>query len=449
MRRAEEYVSRDMDPLSGRMWGHVYVLGAPDVIELGKALYLKFMDKTMLDFTVYPSVLRMENELVGMVSSLLHGDDEVVGNFTYGGTESIILAMKAARERFERSSSGTPEIVLPATAHPAFRKAAEYLGMRVVTVKVDGQFRADLEDVKGKLGGNTVALIASAPNYPFGTVDDVQAMAELALDRGVWFHVDACVGGFLLPFLRELGEDVPPFDFSLEGVSSVSADLHKYGYAPRGASIVLFRNAELREGTVFAASKWPGYPVVNTAVLSTRSAGTLAASWGILIYLGREGYRELAKRVLDARRRMETGLRNLGYKVLGEPKSGILAFTSDERDLAALPREMRKLNWFVQYQPGSREMGFPKSIHLTVAPGHDVLVDQFLKDLSSVSLTVEEEIRLPEGDLVRALGIEEGKLPEDFTVINRLMHEAPPDLVEEVLKTAVNRYLFKPPSSGP
>ncbi|BBD73451.1 hypothetical protein HS1genome_1840 [Sulfodiicoccus acidiphilus] len=232
LRRAEEYVSRDMDPLSGRMWGHVYVLGAPDVIELGKALYLKFMDKTMLDFTVYPSVLRMENELVGMVSSLLHGDDEVVGNFTYGGTESIILAMKAARERFERSSSGTPEIVLPATAHPAFRKAAEYLGMRVVTVKVDGQFRADLEDVKGKLGGNTVALIASAPNYPFGTVDDVQAMAELALDRGVWFHVDACVGGFLLPFLRELGEDVPPFDFSLEGVSSVSADLHKYGYAP-------------------------------------------------------------------------------------------------------------------------------------------------------------------------------------------------------------------------
>jgi len=445
LRRLNEYASRDMEPLSGRMWGHTYALGAEDVAELGRTLYAQFMDKTMLDFAVYPSVIKMENDLIAMVSSLLHGDSNVVGNFTYGGTESIILAMKGAREWYHRSKTGTPEIVLPVTAHPAFRKAAEYLKMKVVQVKVDEKtFKVNVEDVKNKLNENTAAVIASAPNYPFGTMDDVEELSELALRKDIWLHVDACVGGFLLPFLKD--ETLPKFDFSLDGVTSMSADLHKYGYAPRGASIVLFRNSELREGTVFAASSWPGYPVVNTAILSTRSAGTLAASWGILQYLGREGYERLAKRVLKVRRRLTAGLGELGYEVLGNPVAGLMAFTSRKFDVSFLPNEMRKLNWFVQYQPGSRELKFPKSIHLTIAPGHDQVVEDFLRDLSGVKLPREEPVELPEADIIASLGIKEGELPEDPTLINRLMHEAPPDLVEAVLRMVVNRYIFKPSS---
>ncbi|AHC51371.1 decarboxylase [Sulfolobus acidocaldarius SUSAZ] len=453
---AKTYSRNDNEPLSGRMWGHIYSLGLPEeVIEVSMTLYNQFINKTMLDFTVYPSVLRFENDIIAMASSLLGGSEETVGNFTFGGTESIMVATKAARDYFlKRDINVTPEILLPVTAHPAFNKASDYLGMKVTPVKIDpGRTTIDLEDLKSKLKENTAMLVASAPNYPFGTIDDVKALSEIAQDKKVWLHVDSCIGGFLLPFLRDLGEPIPPFDLSLEGVTSISADLHKYGYAPRGASVVLFRNSSYREGSIFVMSRWPGYPIVNTSVLSTRSAGPLAAAWGIIHGLGKDGYRKLANRILNTRIKLTNELPKMGYRILGKPLGGIVSFTSEEFNLAELPTLMK--GWFIQYQPGSRILGFPKSIHLTIAPGHDKVVDEFLRDLERATNELKgKKSTLPLlqdfndlQSIARALGIEEGKLPSNPTLINELMHEMPPELVENVLKLVINEYVFKPSRS--
>jgi len=445
---------QDRDPKIGKMWGHIYNLGLSDeVLELAILLYCEFLNKTMLDFTVYPSVLKMENDIIAMSASILNGNEKTVGNFTYGGTESIILATKSARDFFiKKNGNEIPEILIPLTAHPAFYKASEYLQLKAVSVKVDeASMIVDVEDLKEKISNRTAIIVGSAPNYPFGTVDDIRALSEIALDKKVWLHVDACIGGFLLPFLRDLGEQISPFDFSLEGVSSISADLHKYGYAPRGASVVLFRSSELREGSIFAMSRWPGYPIVNTSILSTRSAGPLAAAWTIILALGREGYRNLAERILKVRRKLIQGLTKIGYRIIGKPLGGIVAFTSDEFDIAELPTEL--LDWFIQYQPGSKELGFPKSIHLTITPGHDKVVDSFLKDLELATEKIKKKPKkaLPRfesiedlSSVVKILGIEEGKLPSDFTTINELMYEMPPELVEYVLKFVANEYLFRP-----
>lgn len=459
LKNLRSYASRDFDPLNGKMWGHYYATGAMDVIEIGKKAYVEFMDKTMLDFTVYPSVLKLENDVIGMVSSLLGGNEDTVGTFTYGGTESIIIAVKAARELFKKRNSGVPEIILPSTAHPAFYKAAEYLGLKPIRADIDHEnFQVNVESVKSLISSNTAMIVGSAPNYPFGVVDDIKALSDIAIDKRIWLHVDACVGGFILPFFRELGEKIPPFDLSLEGVSSISADLHKYGYAPKGASVVLFRSAELREGSIFVMSSWPGYPIVNTTVLSTRSAGTLAGAWAVLNYLGKEGYVKLAKKVLDAKKKIERGLRALGFKVLGNPLGGIVAFTSDTLNISILPSKMASLGWYIQFQPGSKILGFPKSVHLTITPGHLEVVDKFLNDLA-VAMKDVSESRVLEMDIsafaglenliaienvVEMLGLKEGELPEDLSLINELMHIMPPEVVEDVLRKLINKHVFKP-----
>ena len=319
-------------------------------------------------------------------------------------------------------------------------------------------FQVDIESVKNLISDNTAVIVGSAPNYPFGVIDDIKALSEIAIDKKIWLHVDACIGGFILPFFKELGEKIPPFDFSLDGVASISADLHKYGYAPKGASIVLFRNAELREGSIFVMSSWPGYPIVNTTVLSTRSAGTLAGAWAVLNYLGKEGYIKLAKRILDAKRKIIKGLSEMGFKILGNPLGGIIAFTSDNLNISALPGKMASLGWYIQFQPGSKLLGFPKSIHLTLMPAHSENADKFLNDLKNVSkeiskmgsLEVDVSVLKDIGslidseDLARFLGLKEGELPEDLSIVNELMHVMPPEIVENILRKIVNEYVFRP-----
>ena len=451
--KLKEYTSKDLNPYSGKMWGHYYATGRNDLVEIARKAFLEFMDKTMLDFTTYPSILRMENEVVGIVADLMNGEN-VAGNFTYGGTESIMLAVKAARDEFKKRNGGIPEIILPETAHPAFYKAADFLGLRVVRVKVDREtFKASADDVVEAISDKTAILVASAPNYPFGVVDDVEAFGELALDHGLWLHVDACIGGFVLPFFKKLGENVPPFDFSVEGVASISVDLHKYGYTPRGASVILHRDPSKRMNHIFVMASWPGYPLVNTAVLSTRSAGTLAASWAVLNYLGFEGYLELSKKILGAKKQILKGLPKLGFRILGKPESSLLAFTSDEVNPFILSKEMEKLGWYIQSQPGSKPLGYPKSVHLSISPYHFEIVDLFLEDLRKASdrareveaidaMEVLEKIDLSTGKF-DALGIKNGRLPDDLSVINELIHLLPPEVVEEVFKKVVNEEIFK------
>ncbi len=454
---------RDLDPLSGKMFGHSYETGDKILRDLTSKAYEMFMHKTMLDFTVYPSLLRLENEVVSMVLSIMHGTEDSTGSFTYGGTESIMLAVKAAREHFRKKKGKdvVPEIVLPYTGHPSFVKAAEYLDMKIKFVPIDPEtLKVNVDKVMDFVGGNTAMIVGSAPNYPFGTVDDIEALSDIAVDKNVWLHVDSCIGGFVLPFFKMLGEEVPNFDFKVPGVYSISADLHKYGYAPKGASVVLYRSKELKLGQIFVGTRWPGYPLINTAVLSTRSAGPLAASWAVMKYLGKEGYRRMASRILSAKRRLVVGLENLGFRVLGNPESSLMAFTSEDVNLSKLSYLMKRKGWYVQVQPGSESLGFPSSIHLTISPAHDELVEDFLDDIEDAmkkaktkgssatddiinvlkNVSPEEVIKeLP--SLLKMAGVSGGQLPEDLEVVDKLIRSLPPDLVEDILKYVINELM--------
>ncbi len=449
----------DMDPHSGLMWAHSYEHGIREVWDAAHQAFLKFLDKTMLNFTVYPSILKLEREVVGIVASLMNAGEEAVGTFTYGGTESIMLAVKAARDHFRkrRGSDVAPEIIVPQTGHPSFLKAAEYLQLKVVYARVDPEsYKVDVGDVEEKISSNTALVVGSAPNYPFGTIDEIESLGELAEDRNVWLHVDACMGGFILPFFEKLGENVVKFDFRAPGVCSMSVDLHKYGYAPKGASVVLYREGSYKLNQIYVNASWPGYPLVNTAVLSTRSTGPLAAAWAVLHCLGEEGYLRLASKVLDARRKLVRGLEKLGFKILGAPESSLLAFTHNEVNVSLIAERMKKRGWYLQVQPGSLHLGFPKSIHLTISPIHDEKAEKLLADLEEC---IEEARRQPPPpvdrvleqlsgrislrDAMKALGLRRGEAPREMALINELIHLLPPDVVESVFRELVNE-LFRP-----
>ena len=302
----EQFRADDMPWRDGRTWAYVYDPGreAEEVIKQAFAMYLS---ENALDPTVFPSTLRLENELVAMAAAHLYGDEQVVGNFTSGGTESIILAVKTARDhaRALQPQIREPEIVLPTTAHAAFHKAAHYLDVKVVLAPVDPKtFKADVAAVRAAITPNTILLVGSAVSYAHGVVDPIEALGQLALEKSLLLHVDGCMGGFLLPYLRRAGAPVPRFEFDVPGVTSISMDFHKYAFAAKGASAILHRNKELRRYQIYACSNWTGYTVINPTVQSTKSAGPIAAAWAVLHFIGDEGYLEIARQVLDATRRI-------------------------------------------------------------------------------------------------------------------------------------------------
>jgi len=352
----------DLPVRGGKVTAYVYDTGRPEVHETAHRAYAEMLEVNMLDPTAFPSMVAIEKQVVGAVAELL-GRPEAPGIFTSGGTESIMLAVKAARD----SGPGGGEIVLPVTAHPAFHKAAHYLGLDVVPVPVDPvTFKVSAEAVAAAITGRTVLVVASAPSYPQGVIDPIEEIAALASARGVLCHVDACVGGWLLPWLREAGAAVPPFDLSVPGVTSISCDLHKFGYAPKGASVLLFRDAELRRKAYFASAAWPGYTIINATVQSSRSAGPLGGAWGTLQALGTQGYRELGRTTLEATRRLVKGVGAIpGLRVLGEPESSLVAIAgTPEVDVFVVSDEARRLGWFLQ--PQLSYAGIPANLHITV-----------------------------------------------------------------------------------
>ncbi|MFH8727652.1 pyridoxal phosphate-dependent decarboxylase family protein [Streptomyces termitum] len=379
----------DAPTRGGRTFAYVYDAGLDGLDELASAAYTAFATVNGLDPTVFPSVARLENEVVGAVAALL-GAPGAQGTFTSGGTESILLAVKTARDhaRAERGVTA-PQLVIPSTAHAAFHKAAHYLGLEAVVVPVDPvSFRADAAETAAAVTDRTVLVVASAPSYAHGVIDPVAEIAAAAAARGVLCHVDACIGGWLLPHLRRAGRKVEPFDLSVPGVTSLSVDLHKYGYADKGASVVLYRDAELRRHQYFAHAGWPGYPVVNPTVQGTKSGGLLAQAWAVLRYVGEDGYTALARRVADASDRLLAGLRGLGgVRVLGEPAAGLVAFTvlaegegaADTGLLLHLADEMRIRGWYLQ--PQLSFDGLPANLHLTLTPATVDRVDALLADL--------------------------------------------------------------------
>ncbi|WP_150244180.1 pyridoxal phosphate-dependent decarboxylase family protein [Nocardiopsis quinghaiensis] len=384
----------DLPVREGRVAAYVYDPGRPEAREAGHRAYMEMIEVNGLDPTAFPSTVALERRVVGAVASVLGGDASTPGIFTSGGTESIMLAVKAARDT--RPVRGRGEVVLPVTAHPAFRKACHYLGLDPVTVPVDPEsLRAVPEAVSGALTPRTVMVVASAPSYPHGVVDPVAGIAALAAGRGVLCHVDACVGGWVLPWLEE--GTAPQFDLSVPGVTSLSCDLHKYGYTPKGASVVLFTDERLRRGAYYAGADWPGYTVVNSTVQSSKGAGPLAGAWATLNALGSSGYRELAREAMAAARRLREGVADIpGLRVLGDPDAPLVALASDEVDVFVLADRVAESGWFLQ--PQLSYAGIPANLHLTLTGVSLAGVDALLEVLAG-AVTAVRGVRppVPEG----------------------------------------------------
>ena len=404
----------------GRVFGLVYHIN-DEIDELLKEASNLFFSENGLNPTAFPSLRKFETEIVAMTASLLGGDASTAGNLTSGGTESLLCAVKTARDwaRANRPEITEPEILMPVTAHPAFEKAAEYFDVRVVKTPVRADFRADVDAMHTAITPNTILMIGSAPSYPHGVVDPIRELAALAQERGILFHTDACVGGFMLPFVKRLGYDVPDFDFSVPGVTSISADLHKYAYAAKGASVILYRTSSLRRHQMFVSTDWPGGIYPSPTMAGTRPAGPLAAAWAILNYLGEEGYLEINAQVMETVKYLQAGINAIpGLKVLSDPEMSVFAIASDSMDVYAVADELSARGWHLDRQHR------PATLHVTVNFVHTEVAEEFLRDLAACAETVRRPSlqKTATSLIVRAANILTRILPEAW--VSRLMGKA-------------------------
>lgn len=468
--RLEAFAKTDFDWRAGKCFAYTFDAGR-EAEEVAKRAFADFMSKNALDPTFFPSVLALENAVVGMAAAHLGGDADTVGSFTSGGTESILLAVKSARDYFRdvRPDITEPEMILPVTAHAAFHKAALYFGVKKVVVDVDPvTFRVRPETVARAITPRTILLVGSATGYGHGVMDPIPDLGRLALESGLCLHVDGCIGGFLLPFFKELGAQVEDFDLRVPGVTSISMDLHKYAYAPKGASVVLYRSRELRRHQIFACAGWTGYTMVNTTVQSTKSAGPLAGAFAVMTFLGRDGYRDIARRLYDAKNRLVEGISAIKeLRVLGEPDLPLIAFTSDKVNVFHLIDAMNAKGWYVQ--PMLRMGDYPECVHLSVNPSNVEHVEALLEDLAEVAASIKakprgrlaatagrlfgtlDPDRLSDAMFQKMLslaGIEEVGVPDKMADINDIMNALPPRLSERLLVEYVGRLFTIPPSAG-
>jgi glutamate/tyrosine decarboxylase-like PLP-dependent enzyme len=376
----------------GRVFSLVYHAGEEHekLLQRAHALYAS---TNLLNPMAFTSLKQMEREIIEMASGLFHGPPSVVGTVTSGGTESILCAVAAYRDRARRKKPWIvwPELVVPTTIHPAFDKAAHYFGVKLVKVPVGPDFRGDVRAMAKAITWKTIGLCASAPQYAHGVVDPIAELGELARSKKLPLHVDACVGGFILPWLEQLGRPVPLWDFRVPGVTSISADLHKFAYAGKGASVLAWRSIEDMRHQIFVATDFPGGIYASPTMIGTRPGGPIAAAWATLQSFGADGYIALAKQAADAADRLRAGIEAIpGLALLGNSHSTIVSYTvrgpkmeragftpAREDDVYALADQMEARGWTVDRQQR------PASIHLTVMAKHAEIVDEYLKDLAA------------------------------------------------------------------
>ncbi len=376
--------ANDMDWRNARAFSMVFRAGE-DVSELVEAALGMYVFENGLSPFAFPSLLRMETEVVAMTADLLNGGEGAVGNMTSGGTESITMAVKAARDyaRDKRPGVKEPELVMPRSAHPAFNKAAHYLGLKAVVTPTSESSEVDLKAYRKAFTENTVFAVGSAFSYPHGIIDPIAEMAAIAAEKSIWFHVDSCVGGFILPFLENLGQQIQPFDFRVKGVMSMSADIHKYGYVSKGASVVIYRDAGLRKYQLFAYADWPGGVYATPCISGARPGGPIAASWAMMRYLGWEGYMRLAKDAMEATGMLIEGIKRIpGLYIIGNPPATTFAVGSGSLNIYALGEKMKLRGWHVDSQH------LPPCLHFTVSPMHLRVVQPFLADLRGAAVEV-------------------------------------------------------------
>ncbi|MDA8049732.1 MAG: aspartate aminotransferase family protein [Rhodospirillales bacterium] len=371
----------DADWRGGRV--PLYVFGAlPEVEEVGREAFMTFFSENALGARrAFKSLGRMEEEIVDMALGLFHAPADGAGVVTSGGTESILLAVKACRD-FARARRGERflhgNLVLPETAHPAFDKAALLMDLEVRRIPVAGDLRADIAAMANAVDTETSMIAGSVPCFPYGVIDPIAELSELALSRGLWLHVDACVGGYLAPFARDLGRPIPEFDFALPGVAALSADLHKFGFCPKPASTILFRDTTRANAGGFDLDVWPSGRFTTRTLVGTRPGGSVAAAWAVLNHLGREGYRAIAARLIAMRDAYVAGIEAIpGMRVFGRPELTIIAFGAEALDMAAVAEDMAARGWV----PGLVRR--PPGLHIMASLLHEGVRDRYLGDLAA------------------------------------------------------------------
>ncbi|HNN12805.1 MAG TPA: aspartate aminotransferase family protein [Anaerolineales bacterium] len=450
----QAFKGRDMDWKAGKVWCYVYNPGE-NPAEVTREAYMDFLSENGLDPTVFPSLLKLETDVVRMVIHLLRGDTNAVGHLTSGGTESIMLAVKTARDmaRYTRPHIKEPEMVLPKTAHAAFHKAAHYLSVKPVVVDIDPQtFKVRAEDMEKAITENTILLVASAPSYSQGVVDPITEIGALAQKHHLLFHVDACVGGIHLSFMRKLGYEVPDFDFTIPGVTSISTDMHKYGYAAKGCSVIMYRNKDIRRFQIFACTDTTGYTLINPTLLSSKSGGPFAGAWAVLNFLGEEGYKRNIQTVQDATRKLIDGVNAIPeLRVLGQPQMSMFSFASDSLNVYQLADEMAKRGWYIQGQFSTPLT--PRNLHLSISFGNAGNADALLTDLrecvqivkskppidaDGIRQMVSMALHSPDpeaafGQLAASAGLTGTELPSEMAFINEVMDALPDEVCNQFL----------------
>jgi len=382
----EEMAAKDIDWRHGRNGYNVFFAG-PDVLKVVKEAYAMFISENGLNQGAFPSLKVMEDEVVDMALDLFEAPEGAAGGMTSGGTESIIMAVKACRERAREQGVDVSKanIVIPHSGHPAFNKAGLYLSLDVIRTPIDDETHLpDVAAFEAAVNENTIMCVGSAPAFPSGVVEQIPELSEIARKRDIWFHVDACVGGYFAPFAEMNGVELTPYNFSNAGVSSMSADLHKFGYAAKGASTVLYRSEGLQSYQKTDFNVWPSGRMATPTLAGTRPGGAIAAAWAVMNYLGKEGYAAKAKAILETRARLETGLADLDFVVHGASKLMIINFSKPGLPLFELWGAMNKRGWW----PGATTE--PPALHMMLTPAHEAALDDFLSDLADATKEVEE-----------------------------------------------------------
>ncbi|MBW2231450.1 MAG: aspartate aminotransferase family protein [Deltaproteobacteria bacterium] len=391
--RMEAMGSADADWRSARTAVYVFNAGE-DVLRVAKDAYAMYQSENGLGPLAFPSLARMESEVIGMGLGLMNAPEGACGNMTSGGSESILMAVKTCRDQAAAQGQDVAkgELVVPRSAHPAFDKAAHYLGLRIRRIRLREDHVADVGAMAASISDRTLMLVGSAPCFPYGLIDPIEELGALAQERGLWLHVDACVGGYFAPFARMNGIDLPAFDFAVPGVASISADLHKYGYAAKGASTIFHRSEAQRAHQIFEFEDWPAGHMSTPTAAGTRPGGAIAGAWAVMNYLGVEGYREKARLVCDTRAKLMAAIDSMpGLCTYGKPQLGLFIWGAEDIDPFKIYGRLLARGWF------SGLVTEPRGVHLMLSPAHAEVADQYIADVEAAAAEARNDGNGPSG----------------------------------------------------
>ncbi len=398
----EAYVSEDPDYKQGKTWSLVYYLDEEHSSFIDRA-YNLYASLNGLNPTAFKSLKKLENDIIRITAGLLHGDSNVCGVMTSGGTESCLLAVKTYRD-YGRAVKKIkkPQMILPVTAHVAWIKGAEYFGVKPVFVPLDKNYRVDIGQVEKKINRNTVMILGSAPEYPHGIIDPIEKLGELGIKHNIPVHVDACVGGFVLPFIEKLGRELPLWDYRVPGVTSISADIHKYGFAAKGASTITYRKLEILKHQMFVYQDWPGGVFASPALLGTRPGGAYSAAWAAIQSIGEKGYMDLAERIMETSDELIGGISNIPeLEIIGNPAGPLVSYKSIDSgvNIFAVGDQMEKKGWHID------RLQMPDALHAMITPIHKKAVKNYLEDLEQAVKIVRDNPSLSETGSAAAYGM--------------------------------------------